>query len=92
MNTYILIANFKLYNCRFGVSCVKFGMLSEANDLVDLMRMVSERGKEIENSQQVRKVICMMEKNVKSIISIDDSSWRNMSEIFLTLNLRSYVQ
>ncbi|GMT35458.1 hypothetical protein PFISCL1PPCAC_26755, partial [Pristionchus fissidentatus] len=36
----------------FGVNCVKFGMLSDAKDLVDLMNMVSERGKEIENSQQ----------------------------------------
>jgi len=35
------------------VNCVKFGMLSDAKDLTDLLNMVSEKGKEIENSQQV---------------------------------------
>ncbi|CAD6185005.1 unnamed protein product [Caenorhabditis auriculariae] len=36
----------------YGVSCVKFGMLSDAKDLADLVQMVAEKGKEIENSQQ----------------------------------------
>ncbi|VDK47892.1 unnamed protein product [Anisakis simplex] len=37
---------------KFGVTCVKFGMLSDEKDLNDLMRLVAERGKEIEQSQQ----------------------------------------
>ncbi|CAB3399876.1 unnamed protein product [Caenorhabditis bovis] len=36
----------------YGVSCVKFGMLSDAKDLNDLVQMVAQKGKEIENSQQ----------------------------------------
>ncbi|UMM40659.1 hypothetical protein L5515_017200 [Caenorhabditis briggsae] len=37
---------------RYGVSCVKFGMLSDVKDLHNLVLMVSDKGKEIENSQQ----------------------------------------
>lgn len=37
----------------YGVSCVKFGMLSDQKDLNDLVHLVAERGKEIEQSQQV---------------------------------------
>ncbi|VDM40365.1 unnamed protein product [Toxocara canis] len=36
----------------YGVSCVKFGMLSDEKDLNDLVHLVAERGKEIEQSQQ----------------------------------------
>uniref|UniRef100_A0A9J2PE01 Pyridoxal-dependent decarboxylase domain-containing protein 1 n=1 Tax=Ascaris lumbricoides TaxID=6252 RepID=A0A9J2PE01_ASCLU len=36
----------------YGVSCVKFGMLSDQKDLNDLVHLVAERGKEIEQSQQ----------------------------------------
>ncbi|KAK6765476.1 hypothetical protein RB195_025406 [Necator americanus] len=34
------------------VACVKFGMLSDAKDLADLLKMVAEKGKEIETNQQ----------------------------------------
>ncbi|VDN03815.1 unnamed protein product [Thelazia callipaeda] len=34
------------------ISCVKFGMLSDDKDLADLVFLVSERGEEIEHSQQ----------------------------------------
>uniref|UniRef100_A0A1I7U0R6 Pyridoxal-dependent decarboxylase domain-containing protein 1 n=1 Tax=Caenorhabditis tropicalis TaxID=1561998 RepID=A0A1I7U0R6_9PELO len=37
---------------RYGVSCVKFGMLSDVKDLHNLVEMVAQKGKEIENSQQ----------------------------------------
>uniref|UniRef100_A0A0R3PWH4 Pyridoxal-dependent decarboxylase domain-containing protein 1 n=1 Tax=Angiostrongylus costaricensis TaxID=334426 RepID=A0A0R3PWH4_ANGCS len=33
-------------------TCVKFGMLSDAKDLPDLLKMVSEKGAEIETNQQ----------------------------------------
>ncbi|EFO27911.2 hypothetical protein LOAG_00572 [Loa loa] len=36
----------------YGVSCVKFGMLSDDKDLTDLVHLVAERGKEIEQSQK----------------------------------------
>ncbi|VDN20561.1 unnamed protein product [Gongylonema pulchrum] len=36
----------------YGVSCVKFGMLSDEKDLTDLVHLVAKRGKEIEHSQQ----------------------------------------
>ncbi|MFH4981098.1 hypothetical protein AB6A40_007807 [Gnathostoma spinigerum] len=36
----------------YGVSCVKFGMLSNEKDIIDLLNLVAERGKEIEDSQQ----------------------------------------
>ncbi|KAL6723414.1 hypothetical protein Aduo_018424 [Ancylostoma duodenale] len=36
----------------FGVACVKFGMLSDAKDLADLLKMVAEKGQEIETNQQ----------------------------------------
>ncbi|KAK0396272.1 hypothetical protein QR680_001650 [Steinernema hermaphroditum] len=35
-----------------GVSCIKFGMLSDEKDLKDLAGLVAERGKSIEESQQ----------------------------------------
>lgn len=38
----------------YDVSCVKFGMLSDDKDLTDLVGLVVERGKEIEQSQKVR--------------------------------------
>ncbi|KAJ1355294.1 hypothetical protein KIN20_012633 [Parelaphostrongylus tenuis] len=34
------------------LACVKFGMLSDAKDLLDLLKMVSEKGAEIETNQQ----------------------------------------
>ncbi|CAI5455701.1 unnamed protein product [Caenorhabditis angaria] len=37
---------------KYGVACVKFGMLSDVKDLVNLVQMVAQKGKEIENSQQ----------------------------------------
>lgn len=40
----------------YGVSCVKFGMLSDDKDLTDLVNLVAERGKEIEQSQKVRSL------------------------------------
>ncbi len=36
-----------------GVSCVKFGMLADENDMADLVSMVAQRGKWIEESSQV---------------------------------------
>lgn len=45
---------------KYGVSCVKFGMLSDEKDLDYLLRLVSERGQEIEKSQQVRCVVCFI--------------------------------
>ncbi|KAK5983423.1 Pyridoxal-dependent decarboxylase domain-containing protein 1 [Trichostrongylus colubriformis] len=35
-----------------GLACVKFGMLSDAKDLADLLKMVAEKGAEIETNQQ----------------------------------------
>uniref|UniRef100_A0A0N5AKQ0 Pyridoxal-dependent decarboxylase domain-containing protein 1 n=1 Tax=Syphacia muris TaxID=451379 RepID=A0A0N5AKQ0_9BILA len=37
---------------KYGVACVKFGMLSDEKDLENLLKLVSERGQEIEKSQQ----------------------------------------
>jgi hypothetical protein len=37
-----------------GVACVKFGMLSDERDLADLVRLVAQRGHDIEQSSQVR--------------------------------------
>ncbi|TMS35945.1 hypothetical protein L596_003229 [Steinernema carpocapsae] len=37
---------------QLGVSCIKFGMLSDEKDLKDLVSLVAERGKTIEESQQ----------------------------------------
>uniref|UniRef100_A0A183GHN6 PAP_fibrillin domain-containing protein n=1 Tax=Heligmosomoides polygyrus TaxID=6339 RepID=A0A183GHN6_HELPZ len=34
------------------LACVKFGMLSDAKDLADLLKMVAEKGAEIETNQQ----------------------------------------
>ncbi|KHJ96199.1 hypothetical protein OESDEN_03838 [Oesophagostomum dentatum] len=36
----------------YNVACVKFGMLSDAKDLADLLKMVAEKGQEIETNQQ----------------------------------------
>ncbi|KJH45524.1 hypothetical protein DICVIV_08441 [Dictyocaulus viviparus] len=36
----------------YDLACVKFGMLSDAKDLPDLLKMVSEKGAEIETNQQ----------------------------------------
>lgn len=49
---YGVIRNCSGAQRRVQVKCVKFGMLSDAKDLNDLMKMVAEKGKEIENSQQ----------------------------------------
>lgn len=43
-----------------GVSCVKFGMLSDDKDLTDLVNLVAKRGKEIEESQKVRSIIYLL--------------------------------
>lgn len=45
---------FSLGDCSaYGICCVKFGMLSDPVDLADLVKVVAEKGKEIENSPQV---------------------------------------
>ena len=36
-----------------GIACVKFGMLSDERDLIDLVKLVAQRGKDIEQSSQV---------------------------------------
>ncbi|VDM14007.1 unnamed protein product [Wuchereria bancrofti] len=36
----------------YSISCVKFGMLSNDKDLTDLVHLVAERGREIEQSQK----------------------------------------
>ncbi|PAV88407.1 hypothetical protein WR25_05993 isoform C [Diploscapter pachys] len=44
---------FSLGDCSaYGVCCVKFGMLSDPVDLADLVKVVAEKGREIENSPQ----------------------------------------
>uniref|UniRef100_A0A1I7XCZ7 Pyridoxal-dependent decarboxylase domain-containing protein 1 n=1 Tax=Heterorhabditis bacteriophora TaxID=37862 RepID=A0A1I7XCZ7_HETBA len=41
-----------VYEAIMSVACVKFGMLSDAKDLVNLLKMVAEKGTEIETNQQ----------------------------------------
>lgn len=42
------------------VSCVKFGMLADEKDLDDLIAMVAERGKTIEDSAQVEVYLLLV--------------------------------
>lgn len=47
-----------IYKCKClgeaieGVSCVKFGMLADERDLADLIRLVAQRGADLEQSSQ----------------------------------------
>ncbi|VIO87265.1 Uncharacterized protein BM_BM2210 [Brugia malayi] len=44
----------------YSVSCVKFGMLSNDKDLTDLVHLVAERGREIEQSQKYMESLAEM--------------------------------
>lgn len=45
------------------MACVKFGMLADEADLVDLVKLVAQRGKELEESSKVSQD-CLLYLNI----------------------------
>ncbi len=52
------------------VSCVKFGMLADEKDLDDLIAMVAERGRTIEDSAQVPYFWKALDRTYKVLLQI----------------------
>ncbi len=48
---------FSLGESSSGLSCVKFGMLANSDDLEDLIALVAKMGKEIEESSKVSPLV-----------------------------------